>query len=101
MSTKIKFTLHNLQQIKATKQTEKASSIRPFTPSKMETSSNTKGSSKAKGFIQKLEIIKDEPDLQKIYLQKLMNDHSNVSEPASTTKPKTCDLQDLQDTYDI
>ena len=52
-----------------------------------------------------LEALKDEPLLQKAYLQKLMNEDStasdNASSPASTTKPKICDLQDSQDPYDI
>jgi len=77
----------------------------------METFSSSKGLSKPKGLNTKTkkssEAFKDELTIQKAYLQKITNEdqESNHSDEAnsitSTTKPKTCDLNDSQDPYDI
>jgi len=97
----------NLAYIEATP--KQPFSHAPSTPTKMETSSNSKGSSHSNGLTQRqkdlLEALIDEPAVRKAYLQKLMNDDnaSDVSDKgsssASTIKP-TCHLQDSQDPYE-
>ena len=77
----------------------------PPTPTKMETSSSTNGSSHSNGLSQQqkhlLEALEDEPMVRKAYLQNLMNEDNacgvsdKASSSASTTKP-ACDLQDSQ-----
>jgi len=71
-STK-KYTLFNLAQIVTP---PKQPALAPPTPTKMETSSSTKGSSHSSGLTQRqkdlLEALKEELALHKAYLQKLM-----------------------------
>ena len=73
------------------------------TPTKMEVSSSST-KSKSKGLTQKqrdiLEVLKDDPAIRQIFLQKLLDndDSDDISSSAeSATKPKIEDPQDSQD----
>ena len=64
--------------------------------------------SKSKGLTQKqkdiLEVLKDDPGIRQIFLQKLLDNdvtNDNSSSAESATKPIIEDLQDSQDPYDL
>jgi len=103
---KCTFTLHNLHLF------EKAKA--PATPSKQDVkkqkSSSSSAKIKTKGLSQKekdlLEYLKDDPGIKQIVLQKILDKHCNsdedtVSSAASSSPPKSDDLQDSQDPYEL
>jgi len=103
-TNKKKFTLHNLQLF------EKASKMAPVTPTKKEKSSSSSTKTKARGLSQKekdlLKYLKDDPNMKQIVLQKILDkqgdsDDDTVSYAASSSPPKSEDLQDSEDPYEL
>ena len=95
-----KFTLHNLHTFEAKTGTG------PSTPQKKKKSPAS--SSKNKGLSQKekdvLEFLKDDPEMRKIFLQKILDKANDSDDDASSTASnnKKHDMyQDSQDPYDM
>lgn len=70
--------------------------------------SSTSTKSKSKGLTQKqrdiLKVLKDDPAMRQIFLQKLI-DNDNLDDNSTSaefaTKPRIADLQDSQNPYDL
>ena len=100
-----KVTLHNLHTFEKKKEVATDPSIlierESLTTS---TKAQVKGLSKKEHEI--LEVLKDDPSMWQIFLQKILDktnnlDDETVSSVASSTKPNPKDYQDSQDPYDL
>lgn len=98
-----KYTLQNIHTFDKNKEVARG----PSTPTKMEVSS-TSTKSKSKGLTQKqwdiLKVLKDDPAMRQIFLQKLIDNGNlddNSTSAESATKPRIADLLDSRNPYDL